>query len=149
MIKTSLNHFSNSTATKKEIVAKVKEIFFAFQSPPNEESWLNSLAQILSSNRQFRKFKGTYSLRSPHIANADLSQAKTLKGRLIFILSVLPEMTGDVNMIRKIYYEYFKDPVAIESKILEASIIKTLKQNNEFDSSNCKTKYCLNPDCGI
>jgi len=144
MIKTVLSHFTNQTAAKKQIVGRVREIFFPSNSSPNE-AWLNSVTQTLSNSRQFNKIKGTYCLKSHHLVNTDINQARTLKGKLIFILSILPERTGDINTIRKLYQDYFKDPVASDKdKTWEASIIKTLKQNPEFDSSNCKTKYCLN-----
>ena len=147
MIKTAVSQFPNQLATKSEIITKVKEIFFSGQTPPNEEAWLNSLSQLISSSKQFKKFKGTYTLKSPYYLMEDINQAKTLKGRLIFILSMLPNMSGDINTIRWMFQEYFKDSTILEKdKTWETSIIKTLKQNYEFDSLNCKTKYTINPE---
>jgi hypothetical protein len=116
MIKTAIVSSHGQIATKNEIVSKIKETFFVNQPIPNEETWRNSLTQLLSSSRQFKKIKGTYTLRSPQFANNDITQAKTMKAKIIFVLSILPEMTADVNMIRRVFQEYFKEIVINEKE---------------------------------
>lgn len=142
MIKGALQQFPENTATKKEIIDKIKEMFFGGELQVNEEKLKNSISQTLSSSKSITKIKGTYGLRSRAYVIVDFSFAKTMKSRLQYIFSNCANYHADITTIRRLYWEYFSDTVDAD-KVWETSIAKILKQSNEFDTSNCKTKYCL------
>jgi len=142
MIKGALQRFEGNVATKEEILEKIKEMFFENGLQGNEESLRNSISQILSSNKSIGIIKGTYGLKSRDYFIYDVNNAKTMKSRLQYILSNIPDNRTDIATIRNWYWHNFSDTVC-NDRVWETSIAKTLKQSQEFDASSSKTKYCL------
>jgi len=142
MIKGALQQFPDNSATKDEIVDKIKEMFFRESVHLNDDKLENSISQTLSSSKSIAKIKGTYGLTSRAYLITDASNPKTMKSRLQYVLSTVPNHRADINAIRRLYWNYFHDTVDSD-KVWETSIAKILKQSNEFDTSNCKTRYCL------
>ncbi len=144
MITTALKQMPGNMGSNSEILEKVRILFGNGQSYFNEESFENSVSQILSSSRNIQKVKGTYGLKSPRYAVHDISHATTTKTRLQFVLSQLPNFRGDIGTIRKLYWDYFQDILKNDKdKLWEKSVVKVLKQSDEFDSNDSKTKYKL------
>jgi len=144
MICTALKHIPGGTASKPEILDKIRALFANGQSYFNEESFENSVSQILSSSKNIQKIKGTYGLRSPRYAIHDISHANTTRTRLQYVLAQLPNFRGDIGTIRKYYWEYFQDVLKNDKERLwETTVVKILKQSDEFDSNDSKTKYKL------
>jgi len=142
MIKGALQRFEENMATKEEILQKIKDMFFENGLQGNEESLRNSISQTLSSSKSIGIIKGTYALKSRDYFIYDVNNAKTMKSRLQYILSNVPNNRTDITNIRSLYWNYFSETV-LNDRVWETSIAKTLKQSQEFDASSSKTRYCL------
>jgi len=142
MIKGALQQFPDNTATNEEIIQKIKELYFREGMEGNEERLKNSISQTLSSSKSITVIKGTYGLRSREYLVLDRANAKTMRSRLQYILSNVPNFRLDIATIRRLYLEHFFDSIDSDN-VWETSITKVLKQSQEFDSSHCKTKYSL------
>lgn len=142
MIKGALQRFEECMATKEEILQKIKDMFFENGLQGNEESLRNSISQTLSSSKSIGIIKGTYALKSRDYFIYDVNNAKTMKARLQYILSNVPNNRTDIATIRSLYWNYFSETV-LNDRVWETSIAKTLKQSQEFDASSSKTRYCL------
>jgi hypothetical protein len=142
MIKGALQRFEENMATKEEILQKIKDMFFENGLQGNEESLRNSISQTLSSSKSIGIIKGTYALKSRDYYIYDVNNAKTMKARLQYILSNVPNNRTDIATIRSLYWTYFSETV-LNDRVWETSIAKTLKQSQEFDAASSKTRYCL------
>ena len=142
MIKAALEQFPEHMGTKEEIVQRIKEMFFRDGLDGNDERLKNSISQTLSSSKCIGVIKGVYRLRSREYLIFDPANAKTMKTRLQYILSNVPNYQADISTIRRLYWNNFFDSVDSD-KVWETSITKILKQSVEFDTSQCKTKYSL------
>ena len=142
MIKGALQQFPESFATKDEIIKKIKEMYFRDSRQSSDEKLKNSISQTLSSSKSITSIKGTYRLRSRSSIITNVEEARTMKSRLQYILSIVTGNVADIRTIRKLYWDYFYDTVD-NDKVWETSITKILKQSPEFDTSGCKSKYCL------
>lgn len=151
MIRIALGTFPNKTATKDQILDKIGELYFANQANviglSGQETWRNSVSQLLSSKKIVKRIRGTYTLASRDLINTNIAQATTLKTRLIYILSTEMRYCADFETIKRRFEEQFKTSLTYEQeKNWEKSVRKILTQSPEFDSSNSKTRYMLIAD---
>lgn len=147
MINTALSQMDNRVGTSDEIIVKIKQIFFSNQIIPNVQSMENSICQTLSSHKGIEKIKGSYGLKSSRYAIPELPQNNTMKSRLQYILTHLPNNRADLDTIRTYYWEKFNCYHQMDhDRLWEKNISKTLTQEAEFDSSNSNIKYKLKPD---
>lgn len=142
MIEQTLIQLSPNPATKDEIIKKMRELFYMNSYNVSEETFLNSVATLLSSQNCFTKIKGIYKLKSPEYAMTDPKGADTMKLKLRYVLSQFPDYKAHLSEIKEKFEALFPEFIANDKEKLNG-ITKVLSQNEEFDVSESKTKYCL------
>lgn len=135
-----LSNFPDQQAYKNEILDSIQKRFYL-----EGNLWRKSYSQILSNSRQIAKVKGIYSLnpQSQQLEFPDsLSEIKTIKKRVLYILSQQPNYSASKSLITERYLSLWESRNRNMNE-LSISIQKILTQNPEFDVSKSKTKYCL------
>ena len=155
MIKKALGNFPQNMATKREITEKMEEMFFTKTSKADIK-WKMSTAQLLASNKNFKKIKGTYSLNERNLTKDSLNLLNlsnipknelNMKQKLIISLNKMPGKKGNITEIADFYMKFYKEKdLCNDEKKVKTSIQKVLKTYAEFDSSQSKTYYLLNGD---
>lgn len=133
--------------TKLELLQLMEQ---RFSSQSQDDTWKKSVSQLLSSRQSFLKTKGTIKLSSSaQSLSLSLQDLKSIKQKLVYVLSKLKNQQGTINQIIMSYMEIFLSEETLkkmnhkEKCALKQQISQVINQNDCFDKSNSKTLYSL------